>query len=69
MKTFDKYGVSIPNILLPKKIDLSTWSVIACDQYTQDKEYWEKAAQISEGKPSTLNLIFPEVFLGKNDKE
>jgi len=69
MKTFDKYGVSIPNILLPKNIDLSTWSVIACDQYTQDKAYWEKAAQISAGKPSTLNLIFPEVFLGGTDKD
>lgn len=69
MKAFEKYGVSIPEILLPKNIDLASWSVIACDQYTQDLAYWEKAASISKGKPSTLNLIFPEVYLGGNDKD
>ena len=26
-------------ILLPKKIDVSTWSVVACDQYTSQPEY------------------------------
>lgn len=69
MKAFEKYGVSIPEILLPKNIDLSTWSVIACDQYTQDLAYWKKAGEIANGKPSTLNLIFPEVYLGGDDKD
>lgn len=69
MKTFEKYGVQIPQILLPKNIDLSSWSVIACDQYTQDMAYWKKAAECAEGKPSTLNLIFPEVYLGGSDKD
>ncbi len=69
MKAFAKYGVSIPEILLPQNIDLSTWSVIACDQYTQDLAYWKKAGELSEGRPSTLNLIFPEVYLGGNDKD
>ena len=39
MKTLQELGLQIPQILLPKNIDLKTWSVIACDQYTQDKEY------------------------------
>ncbi len=69
MKAFEKYGVSVPEILLPKNIDLSTWSVIACDQYTQDKAYWEKAAETAKGKPSALNLIFPEVYLGDSGKD
>jgi len=69
MKTFEKYGVQVPEILLPKNIDLSTWSVIACDQYTQDLPYWQKAAEISNGKPSTLNLIYPEVYLNGSEEE
>lgn len=69
MKTFSRFGVQIPEILLPKGISLGTWSVIACDQYTQDREYWKKAAAAAEGKPSTLNLIYPEVYLNEADKE
>lgn len=60
-------GIEIPEILLPQTNDLSTWSVIACDQYTQDKVYWENVAKATDGNPSTINLIFPEVFL--DDKE
>ncbi len=69
MKTFSKFGVQIPEILLPKNIDLTTWSVIACDQYTQDKDYWKKAEETAGSKPSTLNLIYPEVYLNESDKE
>lgn len=57
------------DILLPKtdKCDLSKWSVIACDQYTSEPSYWEKAAELAEGSPSALELIFPEVYLDKGD--
>ena len=67
MKTFAEYGVQIPEILLPKNIDLKSWSVIACDQYTQDKPYWKNAAESAGSAPSTLNLIFPEVYLNDGD--
>lgn len=69
MKNFSKFGVQIPGILLPKNIDLKTWAVIACDQYTQEKDYWAKAAEIAGDKPSTLNLIFPEVYLNDADRD
>ena len=69
MKTIEKFGTAIPQILLPKNIDLKTWSVIACDQYTQDREYWENAKKIAGEKPSSLNLIFPEVYLDKSDED
>lgn len=69
MKTLEKYGVGIPEILLPKNCDLSTWSVIACDQFTQDFSYWETAKTIAGTKPSTLNLIYPEVYLSGSDKD
>ena len=67
MKKLEDLGLRIPEILLPKNIDLSTWSVIACDQYTQDKDYWKNVEEKAGNKPSTLNLIFPEVYLGSPD--
>lgn len=57
------------DILLPKDCDLSKWSVIACDQYTSEPAYWAKAAEIADGEPSTLNIIFPEVYLNSGDDD
>lgn len=68
MKNIEDFGMKVPEILLPKNIDLSTWSVIACDQYTQDKDYWKRAEEKAANNPSTLNLILPEVYLGSPDK-
>lgn len=66
----EKIGVKIPTILLPKKdIDLKKWSVIACDQYTSQPEYWAEVEKFVGGGVSTLHLIFPEVFLGENRKD
>lgn len=55
------------DILLPKK-DFERWSVVACDQYTSQPEYWEETDKIVGDAPSTLRLIFPEAYLGKGDK-
>ena len=54
------------DVLLPKK-DFKHWSVIACDQYTSKPEYWQTTRETVGNAPSTLNLIFPEVYLGKGD--
>jgi len=62
-------GIGIPEILLPQKINLRQWAVIACDQFTQDMAYWKKAREAAAGSPSTLNLIFPEVFLTGDDAD
>ena len=56
------------DILIPDT-DLEKWSVIACDQYTSEPEYWNDAENIAGDSLSALNLIFPEVYLGKNDDE
>jgi uncharacterized protein (DUF1015 family) len=69
MKKFEALGIQVPEILLPEAIDLKSWSVIACDQYTQDREYWKKAEKEAEGRQSTINLILPEVYLDDSDKE
>jgi hypothetical protein len=64
MRTFDSIGLGIPDTLLPREgIDLAKWAVIACDQYTSEPDYWAKAASTVGDAPSTLNLIYPEVFL------
>ena len=57
------------DILLPKN-GFEKWAVIACDQYTSEPQYWESAADYVGDAPSTLNLIFPEVYLsGDNSKK
>ena len=68
LETLRKRGMTVPEILLPKKgTDLTKWAVIACDQYTSEKEYWERVKALTEGAPSTLNLVFPECFLQDED--
>lgn len=57
------------DILLPKNVDFSKWSVVACDQFTSQRSYWEKAADIVGSEPSTLSLIFPEVYLNDDGGE
>lgn len=52
------------DILLPEVSDMKKWSVVACDQYTSQPEYWEKVSNIVGGAPSSLRLVLPEVFLG-----
>jgi hypothetical protein len=65
-----KIALTLPEILLPNpKINLQQWSVVACDQYTSQPDYWQKVKQISDQQPSTLNVIFPEVFLEETNKE
>ena len=60
----------VPKILMPKEgTDLYKWSVIACDQYTSQPEYWEKAETIVGDAPSTLKLTLPEVYLESAEEE
>lgn len=47
------------NILLPKDgIDMEKWSVIACDQYTSQADYWKTVEEFVGDAPSTLNVVF-----------
>ena len=55
------------NILIPKKTDMTKWSVVACDQYTSEPEYWNEVTKIVGDAPSTLNLTLPEIYLEEND--
>lgn len=57
------------NILLPKDVDMTKWSVVACDQYTSEPEYWKEVEKEVGSSPSTLNLILPELYLEDTDIE
>lgn len=67
---FDKIGLQVPKILLPQEgTDMRQWAVIACDQYTSDRAYWQRLEEQTAGSISTLKLIFPEVYLEDDDAE
>ena len=55
------------DILLPKNVVFSKWSVVACDQYSSEPQYWQKVEEISKDSPSTLNIIYPEAYLSEKD--
>ena len=62
-------GVLVPEVMLPPQgTDMMKWAVVACDQFTSQKEYWEEARQIIGEAPSTLDLILPEAYLGSPDE-
>lgn len=68
--SWNQLGLRIPEIMLPKEgTDYSRWAVVACDQYTSDPSYWQKAEEIAGDAPSTLRLMLPEYYLGKPDEE
>ncbi len=70
MRTYESAGIAVPEILLPKEgISLDKWAVVACDQYTSEPEYWQRVEGIVGDAPSTLQLIYPEVYLGEAEPE
>ena len=67
---FSSLGFKAADILLPKEgIDAEKWAVVACDQYTSQPEYWESLSEEVGDSPSTLRLIYPEVYLETGDKD
>jgi hypothetical protein len=61
-------GLRIPEILLPNPgVQLSSWAVVACDQYTSDHAYWNAVDAGVGSAPSALRLVLPEIYLGSPD--
>lgn len=56
------------DILLPRA-DMHKWSVVACDQFTSEPEYWQAVRSLVGDAPSTLHMILPEAELGQKDPE
>jgi len=65
---FAKMGIHIPEILLPENIDMSKWAVVACDQFSSEKQYWKEVETLVGDSPSTLKLILPECYLEDKNK-
>ncbi len=63
-----KSCLRIPRIYLPR-LGFRKWAVIACDQFTSDRGYWESVARFVGDAYSSLSFILPEVYLGENDEE
>ena len=53
-------------IILPENFSVENWSVVACDQYTSDKQYWDNLYKTLK-EPTSLNLIFPECYLSSDN--
>lgn len=58
------------HIFLPKMhLDYSKWAVIACGQFSSEPEYWDKLGEYVDANPSTLNLVLPEIYFGRDNSE
>ena len=58
--------------ILRPKLDgevMKKWSVVACDQYTGEPDYWKTVSETVGDAPSALDLILPEVYLEEPDCE
>lgn len=67
--SLERVALHVPRILLPKAgSDLTRWSVVACDQFTSQPEYWQRVDEYVGPSPSTLRLIYPEAHLNGSDE-
>jgi hypothetical protein len=65
-----RLGARVPEVYLPAAgTDYAAWAVVACDQYSSEREYWKRVETAVAGAPSTLGLIFPEAYLEDADAE
>ncbi|MBR6259709.1 MAG: DUF1015 domain-containing protein [Oscillospiraceae bacterium] len=48
---------------------MTKWAVIACDQFSSEREYWERVEKTVGNSPSSLRLMVPEAFLGDEPSE
>lgn len=67
MNKFKEIGFIPCDILLPKTKNFSKWSVVACDQYTSQPDYWNKVKDFVGTEKSTLNMIYPEIYLNEEN--
>ncbi len=69
IERLEKLGITAPSVLLPSpQVDITKWPVVACDQFTSEPAYWEKVAENVGDAPSTLHMIFPELYLEAGGK-
>lgn len=55
------------DLLIPRTELLEKWSVVACDQYTSEPEYWDRVSAATANRPSARHIIYPEAYLETTD--
>ena len=69
MHAFDTLCLKPGIFYLPRQEEnMDCWPVVACDQYTAQKDKWEEADKIAGKNPSALRLIIPEAYLDESEK-
>lgn len=65
---FLSLGLHVPDLLLPsRQVELTKWPVIACDQFTSRRSYWDRVSQLVGDAYSTYHLTLPEAYLADPD--
>ncbi len=57
------------DLLIPRAEHLPAWSVVACDQFTSEPDYWQAVESITSNKPSTYHITLPEIYLSQQTDE
>lgn len=60
-------GFSSGRIMLPAA-QPEKWAVIACDQFTSNKKYWDDVERVVGDAPSTLRITLPEIYLAETEE-
>ncbi|MBQ3226338.1 MAG: DUF1015 family protein, partial [Clostridia bacterium] len=64
--TFQRTDILLPDFSADQE-KMQKWSVVACDQYTSEPEYWDAVSALVGEDASTLNLTVPEIYLNDAD--
>lgn len=64
--TFNRADILLPCFGTDSE-KMKKWSVVACDQYTSEPEYWNAVKEFVGKEPSALNLTVPEIYLSDAD--
>lgn len=57
------------DLLIPKSELLPSWSVVACDQFTSEPEYWNAVEALTSDAPSAYHITLPEIYLNDRVEE
>ena len=66
--TFKRTDILLPSFSLDSE-KMQKWSVVACDQYTSEREYWNEVEEFTKDDYSALKITVPEVYLNDSDIE
>jgi hypothetical protein len=65
-KVLGALGVGIPEPLLPSAgLDHGAWAVVACDQYSSEREYWERVEEKYRRQAFHIEFDFSRMLFGR----